>query len=183
MKYITNKSLLKGSEFQALLVYIKKKIRNNAAVFSILNIFLYFAQVFSCGVFIERNFLLLYSINKKYISTHDKHKQLNNIEIKWLTNCTSVVWHPALRQWWRLCLSERLSRGTKTTHKQTKERLARKKTSLLWRRHWLHRPLQWLCEKAFLSHAEDRGSIPGRDRSVKQIVTAPLPNARQQVSQ
>ena len=35
----------------------------------------------------------------------------------------------------------------------------------------------------FASHAGDRGSIPGRDRptSLKQVVTAPLPNPRQQV--
>ena len=33
------------------------------------------------------------------------------------------------------------------------------------------------------SHAENRGSIPGRDRpnSLKHVVTAPLPNAWQQV--
>ena len=37
--------------------------------------------------------------------------------------------------------------------------------------------------RAFASHAGDRGSIPGRDKpkSLKQVVTAPLPNAWQPV--
>ena len=37
--------------------------------------------------------------------------------------------------------------------------------------------------RAFALHAGDRGSIPGRDNMSrkKQVVTAPLPNARQQV--
>ena len=37
--------------------------------------------------------------------------------------------------------------------------------------------------RAFASHAGDRGSIPSRDRpkSLKQVVTAPLPNAWQPV--
>ena len=38
-------------------------------------------------------------------------------------------------------------------------------------------------DRAFVSHAGDQGSIPGRDipESLKQVVTAPLPNARPQV--
>ena len=45
------------------------------------------------------------------------------------------------------------------------------------------RPPRWRRGKAFASHAVDRGSIPGRERpnSLKQVVIAPLPNARQQV--
>ena len=37
---------------------------------------------------------------------------------------------------------------------------------------------QGLSGKAFASHAGDRGSIPGRNR---QVVTAPMPTARQQI--
>ena len=38
-----------------------------------------------------------------------------------------------------------------------------------------------LMQTSHIKHAGDRGSIPGRDsrRSLKQVVTAPLPNARQ----
>ena len=34
--------------------------------------------------------------------------------------------------------------------------------------------------RAFASHAEDRGSVPGRDwpKSLKQLVTTPLQNAQ-----
>ena len=41
----------------------------------------------------------------------------------------------------------------------------------------------WIKKKALASNAGEQGSIPGRDKpkSVKQVVTAPLPNARQQV--
>ena len=42
-------------------------------------------------------------------------------------------------------------------------------------------PPQWLRGRAFASHAGDRDSFLGRDRS-KSIVNAPLPDARQQVS-
>ena len=37
--------------------------------------------------------------------------------------------------------------------------------------------------RAFAWHSRDQGSIPGRERpkSLKQVVTAPLPNALQQV--
>ena len=37
--------------------------------------------------------------------------------------------------------------------------------------------------REFAPHVGDRGSIPGREmpKSLKQVVTAPLPNARQQV--
>ena len=45
---------------------------------------------------------------------------------------------------------------------------------LAWRR--------WRIGRALALHAEDLGSIPGRDKpkSLKQVVTAaPLPNARQ----
>ena len=43
----------------------------------------------------------------------------------------------------------------------------------------LKTPPQWLGCRAFVSHAGDRGSIPGRDRpkSSKLVVRAPLPNA------
>ena len=43
-------------------------------------------------------------------------------------------------------------------------------------------PPRWRNVRAFASHAGDRGSIPGRDRpnSLKQVVTAPLPNTWQQ---
>ena len=37
---------------------------------------------------------------------------------------------------------------------------------------------QGLSGKAFASHAGDNGSIPGRNR---QVVTAPMPTARQQI--
>ena len=42
---------------------------------------------------------------------------------------------------------------------------------------------QWLNDRAFASHAEDRGWIPGGDRpkTLKQVVTAPMHNTRQQV--
>ena len=44
-------------------------------------------------------------------------------------------------------------------------------------------PSQWLSGRAFGSHAKDQDSIPGRDRSklLKQVVTAQLPNAQQQM--
>ena len=44
-------------------------------------------------------------------------------------------------------------------------------------------PLLWRSGRAFTSHAGDRCSIPGRDRpkSLKQVVTVQLTNARQQV--
>ena len=44
-------------------------------------------------------------------------------------------------------------------------------------------PPQWCSGRAYASHAGDRGLILGWDRpeSLKQEVTAPLPNARQQV--
>ena len=46
----------------------------------------------------------------------------------------------------------------------------------------LHLPgygaMRWCRGRAFASHSVDRGSIPGRDRpkSLKQEVTAPVPN-------
>ena len=42
---------------------------------------------------------------------------------------------------------------------------------------------RWLKGRAFASQAVDRGSILGRDisKSLKQVVTAPLPNARHYV--
>ena len=45
------------------------------------------------------------------------------------------------------------------------------------------KPPQWLKGRAFASFAGNRGSIPGRDRpkSLKQVVTAALPNARQEM--
>ena len=44
-------------------------------------------------------------------------------------------------------------------------------------------PPRWRRGRALASHAGERGSIPGRDKpkSLKQVVTAPLPNARQKV--
>ena len=44
-------------------------------------------------------------------------------------------------------------------------------------------PQWWRSGRAFPSHAGDRGSISSRDRpkSLKRVVTAPLPNARGQV--
>ena len=44
-------------------------------------------------------------------------------------------------------------------------------------------PPRWRTGRAFASHAGDRDSIPDRDRpkSLKQVVTVRLPNARQQV--
>ena len=44
-------------------------------------------------------------------------------------------------------------------------------------------PLRWRSGSAFASQAGDQCSIPGRDRPkcIKQVVIAPLPNARQQV--
>ena len=47
-----------------------------------------------------------------------------------------------------------------------------------------YKPPRWLSGRAFASCAGDRGLIPGRDRpkSLKQVVTAPLPNARQQAT-
>ena len=44
-------------------------------------------------------------------------------------------------------------------------------------------PPQWHSGRTFVSLAGDRGSIPGRDipKTLKQVVTAPLPNARQPV--
>ena len=45
------------------------------------------------------------------------------------------------------------------------------------------KPPRWRKGRSFASHTGDRGSIPGRDKpkSLKQVMTAPLPNARQQV--
>ena len=42
---------------------------------------------------------------------------------------------------------------------------------------------RWRRGRSFASHVGDLGSIPGRDqpKSLKQVVTAPLPNARQQM--
>ena len=42
------------------------------------------------------------------------------------------------------------------------------------------RPPRWRRSRTFALHAGDRGSIPGRDgpKSGKQVVTAPLRNAR-----
>ena len=42
-------------------------------------------------------------------------------------------------------------------------------------------PLRWRSDIAFASRAVDRGSIPSRDRPMllKQVVSAPLPIARQ----
>ena len=44
-------------------------------------------------------------------------------------------------------------------------------------------PPRCLSSREFASHDEDRGSNPGRDRpkSLKQVVTAPLLSARQEV--
>ena len=44
-------------------------------------------------------------------------------------------------------------------------------------------PPRWISGRAFASHTRDPGSIPSRDmlKSLKQVVTAPLPSARQQM--
>ena len=49
--------------------------------------------------------------------------------------------------------------------------------------HFMHKLVRrrWRIGRALALHAEDLGSIPGRDKpkSLKQVVTAPLPTARQ----
>ena len=46
----------------------------------------------------------------------------------------------------------------------------------------LKKMLPWCSGRAFAAYAEDQGSIPGQNRpnSLKQVVMAPQPNARQQ---
>ena len=58
-----------------------------------------------------------------------------------------------------------------------------KKSLSVWSSRHHRKSQRWLSGRAFSSHAENRGSIPGRNKpkSLKQKVIAPLPSARRQV--